>query len=75
MYRVDVRFEAQQFEHQEETGELRLGAHPLAERVRALLLDDLPFLEQSTSAGEQRFGSLVTHALGGAAPRDTVVPA
>lgn len=52
-------------EHEDESGTLSLGAHPLAARWGEWLDELVPMREQAMGAGEQRFGSLTPHSPAG----------
>jgi hypothetical protein len=64
IHRVNVRISGGLDEHQDESGELHLHAHPWARRIADVLLDDHPIMEQSMDLGEEeRIGDLVPHLL------------
>lgn len=62
IHRVNVRISGELDEHQDESGELQLQAHPWARRIADVLLDEQPMMEQSMDVGEEeRIGDLVPH--------------
>ena len=62
IHRVEIDIGGPLTEHEDERGQLSLGASPLGAAIAALIDDPLPLREQVMDAGEQRFGSLVRHA-------------
>jgi hypothetical protein len=59
LQRAPVRMEGWVGEHEEETGRLELGSHPLVAGLARALADEVPFREQVVEGGQEDFGEMV----------------
>jgi hypothetical protein len=58
LYDAPVRMQGWLGEHEDETGLLTLGEHPIVADLAAALADDVPFREQVVAGGQEEFGAM-----------------